>query len=150
MRLNIISPYTYTLESIIQAEDKSLALAHINIDTNPVERPSRLFRSIPEYIKRSVLTIVRVYSMFNPFRLFTTLGSLFIFGGVLIGIRFLYYYILTGGVGKVQSLILAAVLLIIGFQLLIVGLLADLISANRRLIEDTLLRVKKIELKTKK
>jgi len=146
LRLNIISDYTYTLESIIQAENKALAIENITITTNRVDRPSRLFKSMPEYIKRSVATIIRMYSMFNPFKLFTTIGSFFIFIGVLIGCRFIYFYLLYGGMGKVQSLILAAIVLIIGVQFYIVGLLADLISANRRLIEDTLLRTKKIEL----
>jgi len=147
LKLNIISEYTYTLESIIQAEHKNLAIENIIISTNHVDRPSRLFKSIPEYIKRSIITIIRMFSMFNPFRMFVTLGGFFCFIGFLIGCRFVYYYVLTGGFGKIQSLILAAVLLIIGFQLMIVGLVSDLISANRRLIEDALLRLKKIELK---
>jgi glycosyltransferase involved in cell wall biosynthesis len=146
LNLNIISNYTYTLESIIQAESKDLTIANITISTNRVLRKSRLFKSIPEYIKRSVVTIIRIYSMFNPFRLFTTIGTGIATVGILIGSRFTYYYLLGAGEGKIQSLILAAALLIIGFQILVVGLLADLISANRRLIEDTLLRVKKIEL----
>jgi len=146
LNLNIISNYTYTLESIIQAESKDLAIANITISTNPVLRKSRLFKSIPEYLKRSVITIIRIYSMFNPFRLFTTIGAGIAGIGILIGSRFVYYYLLGTGEGKIQSLILAAALLIIGFQILVVGLLADLISANRRLIEDALLRVKKIEL----
>ena len=149
LKLNIISNYTYTLESIIQAENKDLAIANITISTNEVKRKSRLFKSIPEYIKRSIITIIRIYSMFNPFRLFLTIGASIISIGFLIGCRFIFYYLIGSGGGKIQSLILAAVLLIIGFQVLIVGLLADLISANRRLIEDTLLRVKKIELDSK-
>ena len=95
--------------------------------------------------KRSIVTIIRIYSMFNPFRLFTTIGVTIISIGGLIGCRFLLYYIFGAGEGKIQSLILTAALLIIGFQVLVVGLLADLISANRRLIENTLLRVKGIE-----
>ncbi len=149
MKLNIISEYTYTLESLIQAEHKNLAIANITISTNRVERKSRLFRSIPEYIKRSVMTIVRIYSMFNPFKLFVTMGSFVIMIGMLIGCRFLFYYLMGQGGGKIQSLILAAALFIIGFQILIIGLVADLISANRRLIEDALLRIKKIELSSK-
>lgn len=149
LRLNIITDYTYTLESIIQAENKNLAIANITISTNDVKRKSRLFKSIPEYIKQSVVTIIRMYSMFNPFRLFLTIGTGVISIGFLIGCRFLFYYLMGMGGGKIQSLILAAALLIIGFQILIVGLLADLISANRRLIEDALLRVKKIELNSK-
>jgi glycosyltransferase involved in cell wall biosynthesis len=146
LRLNIISEYTYTLESIIQAEHKNLAIANIIVHTNRVERPSRLFKSIPEYIKRSIVTIVRVYAMFNPFRMFLSIGTLCLTVGILIGSRFLYFYLLGQGSGKLQSLLLAAILFIVGFQLLIIGLVSDLISANRRLIEDTLLRVKKIEI----
>jgi len=149
LKLNIISDYTYTLESIIQAESKDLAIANITVSTNEVKRRSRLFKSIPEYIKRSIVTIIRVYSMFNPFRLFTTIGIATLTVGILIGCRFVFYYLMGSGGGKIQSLILAAALLIIGFQILIVGLLADLISANRRLVEDVLLRVKKIELGSK-
>lgn len=149
LRLNIISTYTYTLESIIQAEHKNLAVANITIHTNPVDRPSRLFSSIPEYIKRSFVTIVRVYAMFNPFSLFIRLGSLFLLVAGVLGVRFIWDYVTAGGEGKIQSLILVAILSIIGFQMVIVGILADLISANRRLIEDMLLRVKKIELKSK-
>lgn len=150
LRLNIISGYTYTIESVIQAEHKSLAIENITITTNHVNRPSRLFRSIPEYIKRSIITIIRVFAMYNPLRLFLTLGFAFTLAGFLIGCRFLYFYLLGGGGGRIQSLILAAVFLIIGFQLFVVGLVSDLISANRRLIEDCLLRVKKIELYFKK
>jgi len=150
LNLNIISNYTYTLESIIQAENKNLAIANITISTNRVSRKSRLFKSIPEYLKRSVVTIIRIYSMFNPFRLFTTIGTGIAVIGILIGSRFVFYYLLGAGEGKIQSLILAAALLIIGFQIVVVGLLADLISANRRLIEDTLLRVKKMEIQNQK
>jgi len=122
LRLNIISDYTYTLESIIQAEHKNLAIENITISTNEVKRKSRLFKSIPEYIKRSLVTMVRVYAMFNPFRLFLTLGSIFFFCGTLIGTRFLYYYLMGNGGGKMQSLLLAAVLLLIGAQLFIARL----------------------------
>ncbi len=146
LKLNIISDYTYTLETIIQAEHKDLAVANITIATNGVTRQSRLFKSIPEYIKRSILTIIRIYSMFNPFRLFLTLGMAFICMGVLISGRFLFYYLLGEGYGKIQSLIFAAVFLVIGFQMIVVGIISDLISANRRLIEDALLRIKRLEL----
>lgn len=91
LKLNIISNYTYTLESIIQAENKDLAIANITISTNEVKRKSRLFKSIPEYIKHSIVTIIRIYSMFNPFRLFTTIGTATLAVGVLIGCRFIFY-----------------------------------------------------------
>ena len=150
LRLNIISEYTYTLESIIQAEHKGLAIENINVNTNVVTRKSRLFKNIPEYIKRSIITMVRVFAMFNPLRMFLNLGVTSLCIGTLIGCRFIFNYLLGSGAGKIQSLILAAVFLIVGFLLLIMGLISDLISANRRLIEDTLLRVKKIELNLKK
>jgi len=146
LRIDIISEYTYTLETIIQAEHKDLAIANITISTNEVTRPSRLFRSIPQYIKRSIITIIRVYSMFNPLKIFANIGAVFCTLGILIGCRFIYFYLMGDGAGHIQSLILAAVLLIIGFQMFVVALVSDLISANRRLIEETLLRTKRIEL----
>ncbi len=149
LKLNIISDYTYTLESIIQAEDKDLAIANITISTNLVKRKSRLFKSIPQYLQKSMVTLVRVYSMFNPFRLFMCGGFLMLFISFLIGCRFLYCFLMGGGGGKVQSLILAAALAIVGFQLIVVGLVADLIAANRRLIEEILLRVRRMELHIK-
>ncbi len=149
LRINIISEYTYTLESIIQAGHKNLAIENITINTNQVERPSRLFKSIPEYIKRSLVTMVRVWAMFNPLRLFMNLGIICLCFGAIISSRFLFAYLMYGTAGKIQSLILAAIFLIVGFQLLIIGLVSDLISANRKLIEDVLLRVKKIELRQK-
>lgn len=149
LRLNIISEYTYTLESIIQAEHKGLAIGNITIATNPVDRKSRLFRSVPEYIKHSLATMVRVFAMFNPLRMFLNLGTISLCIGILISCRFLFDYLMGSGEGRIQSLILAAVFLIAGVFLLIMGLVSDLISANRRLLEDTLLRVKKIELALK-
>jgi len=147
LRLNIISEYTYTLESVIQAEHKLLAVENITITPNEVRRPSRLFKNIPEYIKRSIVTIIRVYSMYNPFKIFTTFGLGISFLGFLLGCRFLFYFLLGSGEGKIQSLILAAAFLIIGFQILVIGIISDLISANRRLIEDALLRIKRIEIR---
>jgi len=145
LRLNIISNYTYTLESIIQAEYKNLAIENITVQTNLVTRPSRLFKSIPQYIQRSVITIIRVWAMFNPMRMFFNLGTICLcIGGLLIW-RFLMFYWAGKGGGHIQSLIVAAIFSITGIQLLIMGLIADLIAANRRLIEDALLRIKKIE-----
>lgn len=146
MELNIISDYTYTIESIIQAESKNLAIANITITTNPVTRPSRLIKSIPAYIKRSIITIIRVYSMFNPLRFFMTFSFTLVGIGILIGVRFLYYYLHGMGGGKLQSLIFAAICIIVGFLMAVVGLVSDLIASNRRLLEECLLRIKKIEL----
>ena len=150
LRINIVSSYTYTLESIIQAEHQNLAIVNITVSTNEVKRPSRLFKSIPEYLQRSIITLMRVYSMFNPLRMFLTMGVGCIFIGFLIGCRFLYFYFMGDGAGKIQSLILAAVLFIVGFQVCVIGLVSDLIAANRRLLEDVLFKIKKIELRFKR
>jgi len=147
LKLNIISSYTYTLESIIQAENKNLAIENITVSTNTVERPSRLFKSMREYIKRSIVTIIRIYSMYNPLRMFLTIGTIIGGAGFLVAFRFLILFMIGQGDGKIQSLIFAAVLILIGVQCALFGLVSDLISANRRLIEDALLRIKKIELK---
>ncbi len=149
LRMNVISKFSYTLETIIQAGKKNLAVTHVPIKTNKKLRESRLFSSIPKYLKRSILTIFRIYTMYEPLKTFIRIGG-FVFGaGVLVSLRFLYFYSLGNGAGHIQSLILAAVLMMIGFQVIMIGLVADLIGANRRLIEDILYRVKKIELNNK-
>ncbi len=147
LRLNVVSNFTYTLETIIQAGKKNIALAHVPVRTNSVLRESRLFKSIWCYVRKSIGTIFRIYTMYEPLRMFLYIGSV-VFGiGVLIGLRFLYFYLFTGkGAGHIQSLILAAILIIVGFQVFMIGLLADLIGANRRLIEEALYRIKKTEL----
>lgn len=144
-RMNIVSTYTYTLESLIQAQHKNLAVANITIHPNDVTRESRLFKSMWQYIARSMVTILRIYAMYNPLKTFVVAGYGLSLAGFLIGCRFLYFYLLGYGGGHTQSLILAAIFLIIGFQMFIVGIVGDLIAANRRLIEDTLYRVRKIE-----
>jgi len=146
LRLNVISKFSYTLETIIQAGKKNLALTHVPIRTNEKLRDSRLFRSIPSYVKRSILTIFRIYTMYEPLKTFSLIGG-GIFGvGALVSLRFLYFYLMGNGGGHIQSLILSAVLMMIGFQVIMIGLVADLIGGTRQLIEDTLFRVKKIEL----
>jgi glycosyltransferase involved in cell wall biosynthesis len=145
MQMNIVSPYSYTIETVIQAGKKHLALTSVPIGTNPETRESRLFRSIPKFLERSVTTIIRMYTMYQPLRVFFYIGSLCLIGGLIPSIRFLFYHF-TGQGGHIQSLILAAILFIVGFQVLMIGLVADVISFNRRLIEETLLRIKHIEL----
>ena len=146
LRLNIISRYTYTLETVIQAGKKNIALTHVPIRTNEQLRPSRLFSNIYSYVKRSAATIIRIYALYEPLKIFLIIGA-GIFGlGLLITIRFLYFYVTHQGAGHIQSLILAAVLMIVGFQVAMIGLLSDIIAANRRLIEDVLHRIKKMEL----
>lgn len=146
LRINVVSEFTYTLETIIQAGHKKIAVGHVEIGTNGKLRESRLFKGISNYIRRSAKTIIRIYTMYRPMKVFVTGGILSALIGVLIGIRFLFFYFSGSGDGHIQSLILAAVMLIVGFQLGTLGLIADLISNNRKLIEETLYRVKKIEL----
>jgi len=145
LRLHVISQFTYTLETIIQAGKKSIPVAHVPVRTNRPTRPSRLFKSVFSYIKQSGGTIARIYALYEPLKTFLYIGGA-IFGlGMIISLRFLYFYIIQQGEGHIQSLILAAVLMIVGFQVGMIGLLADIISANRRLIEDILYRMKKRE-----
>jgi hypothetical protein len=148
LRMTIVSEFSYTLESIIQAGKRRMAIAHVPIATNPRTRESRLFDSLFGYIKRSAATIVRIYAMYEPLKVFTYIGLL-VFGlGLLPAVRFLYLYITdyTARGAHVQSLIFSAVLMIVGFQVLLIGLLADVISANRKLLEDLVYRVRKIEI----
>ncbi len=148
MRMNIVSKFTYTLETVIQAGKKNIALTHVPVRTNEKLRESRLFSSIYSYLKQSMTTIVRIYTMYEPLKTFFLMGSILLLMGVILGFRYLYFYFFTpmGGSGHIQSVILAAVFIIVGFQILMIGLLADLISDNRRLIEDSLYRIKRLEL----
>lgn len=146
LRLNVISQFTYTLETVIQAGKKNIAINHVEVATHGPIRPSRLFSNVPSYLKRSMATITRIYALYEPLKIFLYVGMLVFGAGFLISIRFLVYFVLNRGAGHIQSLILSAVLMIVGFQIGVIGLLADIISANRRLIEETLYRIKKMEL----
>lgn len=145
LRLNLVSEFTYTLETIIQAGHNRMAVQSVPIRTNPKTRPSRLFRGIGQYVRRSVGTILRIFMMYRPLAVFVWLGGVVFAGGFALGARFLYYYLTVSGSGHVQSLVLAAALLMIGVQVMVMGLLADLIGANRKLVEDVLVRVKRLE-----
>lgn len=145
MKLNVVSRYTYTLETIIQAGNKNIALASVPVRTNPQLRKSRLFKSMRAYIKRSVATMFRIFLMYRPFKVFAAVGSVIFALGAILGCRFLYFFFTGTGDGHIQSLILTAVLLMIGFQTITLGLLADVISANRKLIEDVQYRVRKMD-----
>jgi glycosyltransferase involved in cell wall biosynthesis len=147
LRMTIVSDFTYTLESIIQAGKKRMAIAHVPIRSNPRTRSSRLFSSVWTYVKASVATIIRVYAMYEPLKVFGLIGLVVFGGGVAVSLRFVYFYLVGEGLGHVQSLILASVLLIVGFQIALIGLLADVISGNRKLIEDLLYRVRRMELR---
>lgn len=140
----VLSGYTYTLETLIQAGSKGLSVHYVPVRTNPQKRPSRLIRSLPEYLALSTITIIRSYAMYRALRFFTIIGGVFILSGFLLGIRFLViHYLLRTGGGNLQSLLLMAVLLIVGFQIILIGLLADLISFNRKILEEVLYRLRK-------
>ncbi len=151
LRMTIVSDFSYTLESIIQAGKRRMAITHVEIATNARTRPSRLFNSIFGYLKQSGATIVRIYTMYEPLKVFTYIGSFVFLAGFAISLRFVYSYLFTRGFesGKIQSLILSAVLMIVGFQVILIGLLADAISGMRKLIEDLLYRVRTMELRDK-
>ena len=135
-RTMVFSEYTYTLETIIQAGHKKLSIESVPIRVNEDLRPSRLLRSIPSYIRQSVITLVRIYVVYRPFHFFGSIGLGFFVIGLALGVRFLYYYLTGAGSGHLQSLILMSVLLGIGFQTIFIAFVADLFSANRKILED--------------
>ncbi len=145
MRMNVHNEYTYTLETIVQAGRNKMAITSVPVRTNRQLRESRLMNSIYSYIKKSMLTIVRAVIMYRPLMFFVTVAMVFIAVGIAIGIRFLVYFFQGSGNGHVQSLILATMMIIIGCQTFVTGLQADIISANRKLLEDIQFRMKKLE-----
>jgi glycosyltransferase involved in cell wall biosynthesis len=146
LRLTVLSEYTYTLETLIQAGARRMAVAYVPIRTNPQTRRSRLIRSIPSFLGISVVTILRFYTMYRPLRVFLTVGGTLIAAAMVLGFRFLFFFLQGSGTGKVQSLILAAILAIVGFQVCVVGLIADAVSLNRRMLEELLYRMRRTEL----
>lgn len=147
LRLLVLGDYSYTLETLIQAGAERLAVVYVPIGVNRVTRPSRLMKNLAHFLTHSSSTIVRAYAMYQPLRIFLGVGALFIVLGLALGIRFLYFFITAGSAGHVQSLILMAVLLIVGFQIWLIGLLADLVAANRKIMEEALYRLRKVELR---
>ena len=145
MRINVINDYTYTLETIVQAGRNRIPITSVPVRTNPELRESRLFHSIWSYVKKSVLTIFRALMMYKPLYCFTLVAMVPSLIGVLVWVRLLIYYFTGRGSGHTQSLILACTLLIIGFVTFVIGLLADVISANRKILEDVQYHLKKQE-----
>jgi glycosyltransferase involved in cell wall biosynthesis len=149
LRLHIFGQFSHTLETLIQAGRKGIAVTHVTVRTNEPLRESRLFKSLWEYLMASMTTIVRIYAMYKPLPFFFGIGALLIvFGLVLVG-RFVYFHLTSSVAGHVQSVILAGVLLVIGFQIILIGLLADLIAGVRSLLEEILYRSKKHQSHTK-
>jgi glycosyltransferase involved in cell wall biosynthesis len=148
LRLTVLSDYTYTLETLIQAGARRMSVVFVPIRTNPQTRQSRLIRSIPSFLALSTVTVVRFYTMYRPLRVFGTFGAVLIGAAVFLGLRFLYFFLQTGGAaGHIQSLILAAILSIVGIQVCLIELLADLVRMNRKMMEETLYRVRRAELR---
>ena len=146
LRTIVYSEYSYTLETLIQAGSRRMTVAYVPVRTNPQTRQSRLMRNMPEYLINSTATILRAYTMYRPLRVFLSIGGVMILIGTAIGARFLFYYLSGQGMGHIQSLILAAILTIVGFQVCLIGLMADLVGFNRKMLEETLYRVRRLEL----
>lgn len=135
-RTMVFSEYTYTLETIVQAGHKKMLIASVPVGVNDCQRPSRLLKSIPSYIRQSVITLIRIYVVYRPFHFFGSIGITFLAVGFVLGLRFLYYYLTGGGAGHIQSLILMSVFLGMGFTTLLIAFVADLFSANRKILEE--------------
>lgn len=145
IQLNVANEYTYTLETIVQAGRNKIAQTSVPIRTNAELRPSRLFSSMFGYVKKSMLTILRAFMMYKPLRFFSLLGGIIFAVGGLIGLRFLFFFFQGTGNGHIQSLILASTLMMIGFQTFVIGLQGDMIAANRKILEDIQVRVRKMD-----
>lgn len=146
LQLNIVSPFSYTIEALIQSGKKHMAVTHVPVETNAKTRESRLFTSIPKFIERQVTTILRMYTMYQPLRVFVLMGAVITLIGLVPIIRFLIFYMMGDGNGHIQSLILGGVLTLLGIITFLIAILADLINFNRQLIEQTLEKVRRIEL----
>src|SRR5216684_2437942 len=148
LQINVFNPFTYTLETIIQAGNRNLGVQSVPVRTNAPTRPSRLYSGIGTYLRKSAATIFRIYTIYKPLKTFFTIGAILMLAGSALGVRFLWHFTHGDRGGHIQSLILAAVFLIVGFQTLLIGLVADLISVNRRLSEEVLVRLKRMETPT--
>lgn len=149
MQLNVFDNYTYTLETIIQAKAKGLILKCVPIRVNPDLRKSKLVRNMFDYIRRSIFTMIRMFIIYRPFRFFAILAGMFFLVGALIGLRFLYYFVFESGAGHIQSLILSAILIITGVQVGVIAVLSELLSINRKILEDIQKRLKLQDLQKK-
>ena len=146
LQVNVVSQFTYTLETLIQAGRSDVVVADVPISVNATTRPSRLFSSKRQYVRRSAGTIFRVYAMHRPLRVFNIPAAFFAIVGIVLFARFAWFYLTDGGDGYIQSLIVGAVCLVIAMQMLMLGVLANLLRANRVIGERVLRRVRNIEL----
>lgn len=146
LELNIVTDFSYVIETIIQAQYKRLAITSIKITTNAPTRKSRLFKNMFQHIRQSTTTMIRIYTMYRPLKVFMIVGILISILGSLFAFRFVYFYTMGQGAGHIQSLIFAAILIMVGFQIIMTGLIGDIIGINRKLLENMLHKVKKMEL----
>ncbi len=145
MRLNVYNEYTYTLETIIQAGQKNMAIISVPIRTNEDLRPSRLLSSIPMYLKKSIGTIIRIFITYRPVRFFSSIGIVLFVAGFALGIRWIMLYLAGASGAHVPSLVLASILMLSGFMSILSGFMSDLIATNRKLLEEIQYRVRKLE-----
>ena len=145
LALNVFDNYTYTIETVIQSKTKGLHLVSVPVRVNSCYRKSKLVKNIFTYIQKNSFTILRMFIIYRPFRFFSLIGGFVFLGGLILLSRFIFLYIMDDGNGHIQSLIISSILVVTGFQIIIFGVLADLLSVNRRLIEDVQIRIKKIE-----
>lgn len=145
LRMNVTNEYTYTLETIVQAGREKMAMESVPIRTNAELRPSRLFSSMMGYVKKSMVTIVRAFMMYKPLKFFTIVGLIPFILGAALGVRYLVYFFMGASQGHVQSLILASILILMGFMTIIIGLQADIIARNRKILEDIQYHVRKMD-----
>jgi hypothetical protein len=138
----VLSGYSYTLETLIQAGARRCNVLFVPIGINPQTRPSRLMRSMWQYIRISTVAIFRTFALYRPLRMFSAMGGLLLLLGMIPGLRFLYFYLFVDPTGHIQSLILSAIMIIVGFQVMLIGLVADLIASNRKMLEEVVLRLR--------
>lgn len=145
MRMNVVNQYTYTLETIIQAGHDKIPMESVPIRTNPELRKSRLFHSMFGYVKKSMVTIIRSFMMYKPLKFFGSIGMILFLIGLVLGVRYLVFFFTGGAAGHIQSLILASTLMMLGCMTGIIGLQADIIAANRKILEDVQFHVRKLD-----
>ena len=145
LQLFVHNRFSYTLETIIQAGRRGLTVTNVKIATNRMTRKSRLFRSIPDYLRRAGGVMFRAYAMYQPVQTFALVALLVFLFGIGTWIRFLYYYLTGSGAGHIQSLVVGTGAVILSFLTMLVALLAELLAGNRRLLEDLLMRARRID-----
>jgi len=146
MSINVVSDFTYTIETLIQAGTQGVALDYVKVASRPVPRKSRLFKTLRQYVTRSIATIVRIYTMYKPLKVFTIISGGIFTAALIVFARFIYFYLTMPQKRPIQHLIVTGILVLLSFQTFLIGLVADLIASNRKMIENTLKRVKSLEL----